>query len=104
MKNILLSFIKLILIFRSITKKKKKKRIQVVKNGFEHIFFITDVYFNEYILAVESNERKHVDRDLIFEEKRQKALEKKLGCKFIRTNTSKKILPAYKERKTHNQK
>ena len=104
MKNILLRFIKLILIFRSITKKKKKKRIQVVKNGFEHIFFITDVYFNEYILAVESNERKHVDRDLIFEEKRQKALEKKLGCKFIRTNTSKKILPAYKERKTHNQK
>ena len=26
--------------------------------------------------------------DLIFEEKRQKALEKKLGCKFIRINTS----------------
>ena len=27
--------------------------------------------------------------DLIFEEKRQKALEKKLGYKFIRINTSK---------------
>ena len=26
--------------------------------------------------------------DLIFEEKRQKALEKKLGCKFIRINAS----------------
>ena len=26
---------------------------------------------------------------LIFKEKRQKALEKKLGCKFIRINTSK---------------
>ena len=104
MKNILLRFIKLILIFKSITKKKNKKRIQVVKNGCEYILFITDVYFNEYILAVEGNERKHVDRDLIFEEKRQKALGKKLGCKFIRTNTSKKILPDYKERKTHNQK
>ena len=31
----------------------------------------------------------HTDRDLIFEEKRQKTLEKKLGCKFIRINTSK---------------
>ena len=28
-------------------------------------------------------------RDLIFEVKRQEALEKKLGCKFIRINTSK---------------
>ena len=34
--------------------------------------------------------KKHINRDLIFEEKRQKALEKKLGCKFIRINTSKR--------------
>ena len=39
-------------------------------------------------LAVEIDEKGHTDRDLIFEEKRQKALEKKLGCKFIRINTS----------------
>ena len=31
----------------------------------------------------------HTERDLIFEEKRQKVLEKKLNCKFIRVNTSK---------------
>ena len=31
----------------------------------------------------------HTDRDFIFEEKRQEALEKKIGCKFIRINTSK---------------
>ena len=30
----------------------------------------------------------HTDRDLIFKEKRQEALEKKFGCKFIRINTS----------------
>ena len=36
-----------------------------------------DVYFIEYPLAVEIDEKKHVDRDLIFEEKRQEALEKK---------------------------
>ena len=34
------------------------------------------------------DEKVPTDRDLIFEEKRQKALEKKLGCKFIRINTS----------------
>ena len=33
-------------------------------------------------------EKGHTDRGLIFEEKWQKALEKKLVCKFIRINTS----------------
>ena len=39
------------------------------------------------LLAVEIDEKGHTDRDIIFE-KIQKALEKKLGCKFIRINTS----------------
>ena len=50
--------------------------------------FRIDIYFSECSLAVEIDEKGHTDRDLIFEEKRQKALEKKLGCKFIRINTS----------------
>ena len=48
-----------------------------------------DVYFTEYVLAVEIDEKGHTNRDLIFEEKRQRALEKKFNCKFIRINTSK---------------
>ena len=64
------------------------KKIQVDKNGCEYILFRIDVYFSEYSLAVEIDEKGHTDGDLIFEEKRQKALEKKLGCKFIRINTS----------------
>ena len=36
---------------------------------------------------MEIDEKGHTDRELLFEEKR-KALEKKLGCKFIRINTS----------------
>ena len=48
-----------------------------------------DVYFTEYLLAVEIDEKGHTDIDLIFEEKRKKALEEKLGCKFIRISTSK---------------
>ena len=64
------------------------KKVQVDKNGSKYILFKIDVYFNEFLLAVEIDEKRHTDRDLIFEEKRQKALEKKLGCKFIRINTS----------------
>ena len=48
-----------------------------------------DVYLTEYLLAVEIDEKGYTDRYLIFEEKRQKVLEKKLDCKFIRINTSK---------------
>ena len=65
-----------------------EKKIQVDKNGCKYILFRTDVYFSEYSLAVEIDEKEHTDRDIIFEEKRQKALEKKLDCKFIRINTS----------------
>ena len=65
------------------------KKIKVGKNGCEYILFRIDAYFSEYLLAVEIDEKGHNRRDLIFEEKRQEALEKKLGCKFIRINTSK---------------
>ena len=60
------------------------KKIQVDKNGCEYILFRIDVYFSEYSLAVEIDEKGLTDTDFIFEEKRQKALAKKLGCKFIR--------------------
>ena len=53
------------------------------------MLFRINVYFTEYLTAVEVDEKGHTDRDLIFEKKRQEALEKKLGCKFIRINTSK---------------
>ena len=65
-----------------------KKKIQVDKNGWKYILFRIDIYFSECLLAVEIDENEHTDRDINFEEKRQEALEKKLGCKFIRINTS----------------
>ena len=61
----------------SITKKKKKKKKQVDDNDKEYILFRTDIYFTEYSLLVEIDEKGHTERDLIFEQKRQKALEKK---------------------------
>ena len=64
------------------------KKKQVDKNGCKYLLFRIDVYCNKFLLSVEIDEKGHTDRDLIFEEKRQEALEKKLGCKFIRINTS----------------
>ena len=47
-----------------------KAKIQADKNGREYILLRTDVYFAEYLLAVEIDEKNHASRDLIFEEKR----------------------------------
>ena len=63
------------------------KKKQVDKNGCKYLLFRIDVYCNKFLLSVEIDEKGHTDRDLIFEEKRQEALEKKLRCKFIKINT-----------------
>ena len=65
------------------------KKIQVDENRCKYILLRIDVYFTEYILAVETDEKYHTSRDFIIEEERQEAIEKILGCKFIRSNTSK---------------
>ena len=65
------------------------KKYKLTINVREYILFRIDVYFTKYYLTVEIDEKVHTDRDLIFEEKRQKVLEKKLNCTFIRINTSK---------------
>ena len=68
-----------------------KKKINVDKNGCEYILFRIDIYFTEYFLALEIDEQNHEGREIIFEDKLQEALEKKLSCKFIRINTSKRL-------------
>ena len=50
----------------------------------ELIFILRNIFQPQKLIK-----KKHVGRDLIFEEKRQEALEIKLGCKFIRINISK---------------
>ena len=47
------------------------------------MLFRTDVYFTEYFLAVEIDEKGHTDRPYFWGEK-TKSTRKKLGCKFIR--------------------
>ena len=65
-----------------------KNNDKLDNNGCKYILFTNHIYFSEYFLAVELDEKGHTDRDFVFEKKRQKALEKKLGCKFVRINTS----------------
>ena len=77
-----------------------EKKIQIDENGCKCILVRIDVYFTEYLLAVEIDEKNHTDRDLIFEENRQKSLEKKLACKFVRINTSKEGYDADYEART----
>ena len=60
LKNILLGFMKLIFIFMNIMKKKNL-------NGRKYILFRIDVYFDEFLLAAEIDEKGHTDRDLTFE-------------------------------------
>ena len=41
-----------------------------------------------FFLPLEIDEKRNTEKDLIFEIKRQKALEKRLNCKFIKINAS----------------
>ena len=50
----------------------------------ELIFILVNVFQQQKMMK----KNKHTGRDIIFEEKRQKALERKLGCKIIRINSS----------------
>ena len=43
-----------------------------------------NLYFYGYKLAIEVDEKGHKDRNVDHEIKRQKAIEKELGCEFIR--------------------
>ena len=48
-----------------------------------------DPYFLRYKLAIEVDEQGHNDRDIDYAIRRQKAIQKELGCKIIWINTAK---------------
>ena len=43
-----------------------------------------DLYFHDYILAIEVHEFNHFDRNIDYKIKKQKVTEKELDCKFAR--------------------
>ena len=70
----------------------RKELIKGDKNGRNYMLFKIDVYILEHNLAVEINEKAHTDRDLIFEEKRQEALEKELIVSLLELIQVKKVM------------
>ena len=74
---------------------KEKSVLKSIMDAFERenmqtqysvLGYKIDLYFHEYRLAVEVDEKGHKDRNIDHETKRQKALEKELNCEFIRVN------------------
>ena len=71
----------------------EKTTLDSIKNAFKGeniqthyrvLGYIIDIYFHDYKLAVEIDEKDHQYRDIICEIERQKTLQKELDCKFIR--------------------
>ena len=55
-----------------------------------------DLYFHDYKLAAEVDEKGHKDRNIDHEMKRQKALVKELSCEFSRINPDEKDFNSFK--------
>ena len=75
---------------------KEQSVLKSVKDAFEggkmNTHTVThkiDLYFHDYKLAIENDEKGYKYRDIKHEIKRQKAIEKKLDCKFIEINLEK---------------
>ena len=62
---------------------KEKMQIQ-----YSALVFIV-LYFHDYELTLEIYESDHCNRDIGFEIGRQKAIEERLGCEFIKINPDK---------------
>ena len=77
--------------------KNYEEKIKAHNNAHEYVPFSIDVSFSEYNLIVEVEGKEHTDRDLVYEKKRKEVLEKKLACKFVRTNHSKENYDVFYE-------
>ena len=55
-----------------------------------------DLYFHDYKLAIEVDGKGHRDRNIDHEIKRQKAIEEKLDCKFIRIDPDEENFNVFK--------
>ena len=70
-----------------------------IQTHYKVLGYEIDLYFHDYKLAVEIDEKDYQDRDISREIERQEALEKKLGCKFIRINPGKENFNIFKAQK-----
>ena len=85
---------------------KEQTVINSIKDTFERenmqtqytvLNYRIDLYFHKYKLAIEVDELGHNDRNIDYEIQRQRAIEKELGCVFIRINPDEKNFNIFKE-------
>ena len=55
-----------------------------IETQYNVLSYRIDLYFHDYKLTIEIDENGHSDRNIDYKIKRQKTIEKELGCKFIR--------------------
>ena len=61
-----------------------------MKTQYNVFGYRIDLYFHDYNLVAELDEKGHKDRNIDHAIKRQKALKKELSCAFIRINPDEK--------------
>ena len=71
----------------------REKRLQQHKV----LKYYIDLYFPDYQLAIEVDEKGHQDRDEHKEEERENTIKQKLKCKFIRINPDRENFNIYTE-------
>ena len=92
LKNNLLRIMNLILIFMSITKKKYKLMEMDANIDYSELMFI----FLKIFYLQKFMKKKHAGRNLIFEEKRKKVLEKNLVVNLLELVQVKKVTQVIK--------
>ena len=67
-----------------------------LQNQYSALGYRIDLCFHDYKLSIEVDEKGNEDRHTDHEIKRQKALEKEIGCEFIRINPDEKYFNIFK--------
>ena len=84
---------------------KEQTELESIKDAFEGedmqtqytaIGYRIGLYLQGYKLAIEVNEFGHNDRNIDYEIQRQRAIEKELGCMFIRINPDEENLSIFR--------
>ena len=57
---------------------------EIMQIQYKVLSYRIDLYFHDYKFTIKIDENGHSDRNIDYKIKRQKAIEKELGCKFIR--------------------
>ena len=60
--------------------------VENIQTRYSALGYRIDLYFYDYKLAIELDEKGHKDRNIDHEINRQMAIEKEIGCEFIRIN------------------